>query len=116
MTVYFSNGTEFAAWMHNWCDRCSRDAFADQGRGCPLLTKLFTEDDPEIPQFMKQGPPFVLGDTVHCIDFKPKGFRGGKEPFPKPDPPGQENLFDPRFDRAPVESKPCAEHEQVSRA
>lgn len=93
--VYFSNGTEFDAWQANWCDRCARDAiFRSTGKnGCPLILLAMCREP--VPQWLEQPVPYALGDNVHCIDFKPRGFRGGKEPSPKPTPPGQGRLFDP---------------------
>lgn len=93
MSRYFANGTEYEAWAHNWCYRCARDAF----NSCPILTKAFCYPDEVIAEWLEQDTSngYRLGDNVHCIEFKPKGYRGGKEPTPEPPPPGQDHLFDP---------------------
>ncbi len=102
MKVPFSNGTEGSAWMANHCDRCLRDAFVHQGRGCPIIAKALVDRDADIPEWLDtfpRGPngefvPFRLGEHPTCIEFKPRGWRN-PEPKPKPAPPGQGGLFEP---------------------
>jgi hypothetical protein len=83
-SIAFSNGTAGYGWMHNWCDRCQRDAiFRNTGRGpgCPIIANvLCTNEVP--PEWIEQDP--ILQD-YHCIEFRGPGWRN-PEPRPKPAP------------------------------
>lgn len=103
----FSNGTEGYAWMGNWCDRChqpdekawrryeeGKRKTAPKEGGCPLLrcAIVMGKTPLEWIDTWDRTGPYPLGDQYHCIEFRgPDG--GGREPRPKPDPPGQYELF-----------------------
>lgn len=72
MSAHFSNGTEGFAWMENWCDRCENDHAChreepEHGGGCEVLLRELT--DQPVPEFIEGTGR--LGDTVHCIEFRP---------------------------------------------
>lgn len=102
----FSNGTEYEAWFENWCARCQHPAEKawrayEAGKrktqlkgfegGCPLtMCAIATEKTPI--EWMPQ-PGFPFGDQYHCIEFRGPDNDGGREPRPKPPPPGMDGLF-----------------------
>lgn len=92
----FSNGTEFYAWMDNWCTNCIHDAAFQRDEsteGCPLLlVALFSEPRITPTEWMEQ-PENYLGDQYHCIEYRDEDDGPGPEPQPVPDPPGQELLL-----------------------
>lgn len=94
----FANGTEFYAWMANWCDRCAHDAAFQKDEspeGCPLLLAHFSGVVPS--EWMEQAPDenglYRLGDNCHCIEYRNEDDGPAGPTGPIPDPPGQELLL-----------------------
>ena len=93
----FSNSTEGELWSAHWCARCSRDAFANYGAGCPLVTIALCG---RIPAEWVESPPeqvftesgMNVPELYHCVEFRPRG-GGDPEPRPKPEP-DQDGLFE----------------------
>lgn len=93
----FSNSTEWELWSARWCTQCSRDAFANYGAGCPLVTIGLCG---RIPAEWIESPPeqvftetgMNVGELYHCVEFRPRG-GGDPEPRPKPEP-DQDGLFE----------------------
>lgn len=100
MSEHFSNGTEGYAWMANWCNRCERDHAAHietyENGGCEVLCRELL--GLPVPEFIEGTGR--LGDTIHCVEFRPCTScghgDGGGEPDPRPIPihPDQGLLFD----------------------
>lgn len=93
----FSNATEGELWSARWCAKCSRDAFANYGAGCPLVTIALCGRIPA--EWIESPPEQVFTDSgmnvpelYHCVEFRPRG-GGGPEPRPKPEP-DQDGLFE----------------------
>ena len=67
----FSNGTEFAIWSDQWCNRCVKDEAArhdDFENGCPILAASYCEE--EVPEWSED--PSVDGwPNVICSEFEP---------------------------------------------
>jgi hypothetical protein len=94
----FSNGTEGYGWQAAWCDRCLRDAPFRNGicdSGCPLLMIAIQGRIPAewFEQPRDENGAYSIADQYHCVEFRAPGGGGGREPRPRPDPPGMEELF-----------------------
>lgn len=91
----FSNATEWRMWSMHWCDRCLVDApFRNTGKGsgCPLIAYAIVHDESP-PEWLEQDVAVTdAADLVHCINFRPPGWRN-PEPQPQKPPPGQDGLF-----------------------
>lgn len=93
----FSNSTEGESWFAAWCATCARDAFADQGKGCPLLTVAMCGRTPA--EWLRAPNHEVFTDfgmavpkLYQCIEYRPRGGgTGPARPLPEPD---QDGLFD----------------------
>lgn len=86
----FSNSTEGEGWMGAWCARCARDAFAEHGAGCPLVTLALCGYTPA--EWVQPPPEQVFTSTgmdiaqqYHCAEFRPRG-GGDPAPCPRPEP------------------------------
>ena len=70
MSRPFSNGTEGEAWMAVWCDTCTKDAPARDGRyeeGCPLIVTAMVG---ETPEQWTEDRMFTLGHQYTCADYE----------------------------------------------
>ncbi len=86
----FANGTEYELWSGHWCSRCARDAFAEHGAGCPLLTIALL--DQRTPAEWFDHEPGDRAERYRCIEFRSRGGGGDPEPRPRPEP-NQSGLF-----------------------
>lgn len=89
----FSNGSQWAIWSYNWCERCTNDSpeLVDKGEGCPLILLAFMGRRP-IEWLTQTAEQEALGD-FHCVEFRDRDNPGGEEPTPVPDPPDQAALL-----------------------
>lgn len=90
----FSNSTMGELWMGNWCDRCLVDAPYRNGlnpTGCPLILVALIGKTPV---------EWMESDRIQYYTCLEARFPGDdrREPRPKPDPPGMQELF-PRPER-----------------
>lgn len=76
-----SNGTEGEIFMHNWCERCTRDAAHRRNAdapGCKIIAYMmaFDIDDPEYPKQIVRtaGVPWGEGNP-RCTSFREVGTR-----------------------------------------
>lgn len=86
----FSNSTEGDAWTAVWCDNCTHDRPAREGRyedACPILLVALTGKTPQ--EFLPMDR-FRLGAQYRCVCFQ-------RDRRPAPEPPkevdGQLALF-----------------------
>jgi hypothetical protein len=88
-----SNGTEGAAFMDRFCDRCKREAkyrrTDDGSDGCPIIAKTmgYDIDDPEYPSEWVINLGDATGMTARCTAFQfddPNSRRRPRKPRPAP--------------------------------
>ena len=96
-----SNGTEGEIFMHNWCERCAKDAAhrRDENKpGCRIITYMMAFDvgDKEYPKQIVQtaNVPWEARNP-RCTAFREVGVAGVSRKPAKQKPPETLALFQP---------------------